>query len=290
MLRLDPSDYRDIVHRALDEDVRGGDITTAATVGAAQQARGVFLAKADCVVAGLDVAFEAFRQVADGEKASPPACSAVKCDGDGCLVGDVIAHVKGSARTLLVGERTALNFLQRLSGVATRARRFVEASGGRIAVLDTRKTTPTLRALEKYAVRAGGATNHRSGLYDAFLIKDNHIRLAGGVRAAVERARAHIPGMPVEVEAERLEQVDEALAARADVILLDNMSTADIGEAVRRARGRAKIEISGGVTLERIPELAATGADFVSVGALTHSAPAVDISFEIEPIGQEGHT
>jgi len=284
MLRLDPSDYRDSVRRALEEDVRGGDITTTATVGAAQQARGVFLAKADCVVAGLDVAFEAFRQVAEGERAPAPACVAVKRDGDACQAGEVLAEVTGSARTLLVGERTALNFLQRLSGVATRARRFVEAGGGRIAILDTRKTTPTLRALEKYAVRAGGATNHRSGLYDAFLIKDNHIRLAGGLRTAVERARAHVPGMPVEVEAERLEQVDEALVARADVILLDNMSTADIGEAVQRARGRAKIEISGGVTLERIPELAATGADFVSVGALTHSAPAVDISFEIEPI------
>ena len=284
MLRLDPSDYRDSVRRALEEDVRGGDITTTATVGAAQQARGVFLAKADCVVAGLDVAFEAFRQVAEGERAPAPACVAVKRDGDACQAGEVLAEVTGSARTLLVGERTALNFLQRLSGVATRARRFVEAGGGRIAILDTRKTTPTLRALEKYAVRVGGATNHRSGLYDAFLIKDNHIRLAGGLRTAVERARAHVPGMPVEVEAERLEQVDEALVARADVILLDNMSTADIGEAVQRARGRAKIEISGGVTLERIPELAATGADFVSVGALTHSAPAVDISFEIEPI------
>jgi nicotinate-nucleotide pyrophosphorylase (carboxylating) len=284
MLRLDPSDYRDSVRRALEEDVRGGDVTTTATVGAAQQARGVFLAKADCVVAGLEVAFEAFRQVAEGDTAPAPACVAVKHDGDACLAGDVLAEVTGTARTLLVGERTALNFLQRMSGVATLARRFVEAGSGRITILDTRKTTPTLRALEKYAVRAGGATNHRSGLYDAFLIKDNHIRLAGGLRIAVERARARVPGMPVEVEAERLEQVDDALAARADVILLDNMSTADIGEAVRHARGRAKIEISGGVTLERIPELAATGADFVSVGALTHSAPAIDISFEIEPI------
>jgi nicotinate-nucleotide pyrophosphorylase (carboxylating) len=174
--------------------------------------------------------------------------------------------------------------LQRLSGIATRARRFVDAAGGRIVVLDTRKTTPTLRALEKYAVRAGGASNYRSGLYDALLIKDNHIRLGGGVGAAVAHAREHQPDLRVEVEAQTLEEVDQALAAGADIILVDNMATVDIRRAVERARGRAKIEISGGVTLERMPELAATGADFVSVGALTHSAPAVDISFEIEPL------
>ena len=284
MRPLDPSDYRDIVRRALEEDVRDGDITTLATVAPAQRARGVFLAKADCVVAGLDVAFEAFRQVAGSENATEPVVEVAKRDGDACRCGDTIAAVIGSARTLLVGERTALNFLQRLSGVATRARLFVEAAGGRITILDTRKTTPTLRALEKYAVRAGGATNHRAGLYDAFLIKDNHIRLAGGVQAAIAHARANRPGMPIEIEAERLDQVDEALAAGSNIILVDNMSTANITEAVRRAKGRATIEISGGVTLDRIPELAATGADFVSVGALTHSAPAIDISFEIEPI------
>jgi len=276
---LDPSQYRDLVRRALEEDVRSGDITTEATVEARQRARGTFLAKADCVLAGVDVAFEAFRQLDPGV-----SCEAHRHDGDACAAGDHIASVVGSARALLVGERTALNFLQRLSGVATRARAFVAASGGGITVLDTRKTTPTLRALEKYAVRAGGGMNHRAGLFDAFLIKDNHIRLAGGVKAAVDRARSHRPGMPVEIEAERLDQVDDALAAGADMILVDNMSTADIREAVARARGRARIEISGGVTLDRIRELAATGADFVSVGALTHSAPAVDISFEIEPV------
>ncbi|HMD35218.1 MAG TPA: carboxylating nicotinate-nucleotide diphosphorylase [Vicinamibacterales bacterium] len=174
--------------------------------------------------------------------------------------------------------------LQRLSGIATMTRRFVDASGGRITVLDTRKTTPTLRALEKYAVRAGGGTNHRVGLFDAILIKDNHVRLAGGVAAAIARARADHSDLVVEVEAQTLAELDEALAAKADVVLVDNMSTRDIRTAVARARGRAKIEISGGVTLERIPELAATGADYVSVGALTHSAPAVDISFEIEPL------
>ena len=284
MLFLEPLDqslYRDIVRRALDEDLRDGDITTDATVAAAQMARGVFLVKADCVLAGLEVAFEAFRQIEPGVRTK-----ARKRDGDWCRAGaqnGEIAEVFGTARALVVGERTALNFLQRLSGIATRARRFVEAGGGAITILDTRKTTPTLRVLEKYAVRAGGASNHRAGLFDAILIKDNHINLAGGVTAAVERARAHRPGMPVEIEAETLGQVDEALAAGAETILVDNMSTADIRDAVARAKGRARIEISGGVTLERIPELAATGADCVSVGALTHSAPAIDISFEIEP-------
>jgi nicotinate-nucleotide pyrophosphorylase (carboxylating) len=276
---LDPQSYRDIVRRALDEDLgAAGDITTNATVPAGARARGVFLVKADCVLAGLDVAVEAFRIL------EPAVQVAIhKGDGERCAPGDVVAEVTGDARTLLVGERTALNFLQRLSGIATEARRFVDAAGGRITVLDTRKTTPGLRVLEKYAVRAGGATNHRVGLFDALLIKDNHIRLAGCLADAVSKARAHQPGLAVEVEAETLDQVDEALVAGADIILADNMRTSDIREAVRRATGRAKIEISGGVTLDRIPELAATGADYVSAGALTHSAPAVDISFEIEP-------
>jgi nicotinate-nucleotide pyrophosphorylase (carboxylating) len=277
VIPLDPAEYRDLVRRALDEDVGTGDITTEAIVPAAARARGVFLVKAACVVAGLDVAFEAFRQI-------DPSVIVVarRRDGDRCQPGEEIAEVRGSARALLVGERTALNFLQRLSGIATRARAFVDLTGGRITVLDTRKTTPLLRGLEKYAVRAGGASNHRAGLFDAILIKDNHVRIAGGAGAAVARAQARQAGRPVEVEAETLAQVEEALAAGANTILVDNMSTPDIRAAVARARGRAAIEISGGVTLERLPELAATGADFVSVGALTHSAPAIDISFEIE--------
>ena len=224
---LDPGLYRDIVRRALDEDVGTGDVTTAATVSPSQRARGVFLVKADCVLAGLDVAFEAFRQL-------DPAVTvtARRQDGDRCRAGEEIAEVTGSAAALLTAERTALNFLQRLSGIATRARQFVDAAGGRITVLDTRKTTPTLRVLEKYAVRAGGATNHRTGLYDAVLIKDNHIRLAGGVTAAVERTRRHRPDMPIEIEAQSLAQVDEALAAGADTILLDNLSSR------RDSRGR----------------------------------------------------
>jgi len=276
---LDPSCYREIVRRALDEDVGDGDITTNATVDVSLTARGVFLAKAACIVAGLDVAIEAFRQL-------DPAVQVAVATADGAAArpGDELATVVGSARALLVGERTALNLLQRLSGIATRTRRFVDAAAGRITILDTRKTTPLLRALEKYAVRVGGATNHRIGLFDAILIKDNHVRLAGGVTAAIERARQAQPRLPIEVEAQTLADVDEALAAAVDTILVDNMTTDEVREGVERARGRARIEISGGVTLERIAELAATGADFVSVGALTHSAPAVDISFEIERV------
>jgi len=276
---LDLADYREIVRRALVEDIGTGDVTTNSTVPESQRAHGVFLVKSDCVLAGLDVAFESFRQV------DPTVTiSTRKYDGDTCRAGDIVADVVGPARALLTGERTALNFLQRLCGIATEARRYVTAAGGRITILDTRKTTPMLRALEKYAVRVGGATNHRVGLFDAVLIKDNHVRLAGGVEAAVERARRDAGGMPIEVEAQSLAEVDEALAVGADTILLDNMTTADIRDAVVRARGRAATEISGGVTLERIAELAVTGADSVSVGALTHSVRAADISFEIEPL------
>jgi nicotinate-nucleotide pyrophosphorylase (carboxylating) len=275
---LDPSDYRDIVRRALAEDVGGGDITTAATVRSDQRARGVFVVKADCVLAGLDVALEAFRQLDRGIEVTLR-----RLDGERCRAGEEIGGLDGPASALLIGERTALNFLQRLSGIATRTRQFVDAAGGRIVVLDTRKTTPTLRRLEKYAVRAGGGTNHRTGLFDAVLVKDNHIRLAGGVAAAMACVRMHHVG-PIEVEAQDMNQLDEALAAGAESVLVDNMSIDEIREAVVRARGRARVEISGGVTLDRIPGLAATGADYVSVGALTHSAPAVDISFEIEPL------
>lgn len=279
MRRLSPDDYREIVRRALAEDVGTGDVTTDATVPAGQRARGVLLAKSECVVAGLDAALEAFRQIEPDVQVS-----IAHADGSRVAPGTAIGEVRGRARTLLVAERTALNILQRLSGIATLTRRFVEASGGRITVLDTRKTTPTLRVLEKYAVTAGGGTNHRLGLFDAILIKDNHIRLAGGVGPAVQQTRARHPGLQVEVEAQTLDEVTEALDARADIVLLDNMSTAQIRAAVARAHGRSKTEISGGVTLERMGELATTGADFVSVGALTHSAPAADISFEIEPL------
>jgi nicotinate-nucleotide pyrophosphorylase (carboxylating) len=274
---LDPTLYRDLVRRALEEDVSTGDITTLGTIAPGQRAKAIVLAKSACVIAGLDVACETFRQV-DGDV----AIAVHHPDGSACPSGTTVAELRGRAAGLLTAERTALNFMQRLSGTATLAHRFVEAAG-RMTVLDTRKTTPLLRPLEKYAVRAGGAVNHRYGLADGILIKDNHVRLAGGVVEAVARMRKANRGLAIEVEAQSLEQVDAALEAGADIVLLDNLSTLELMEAVRRCRGRAKTEISGGVTLARMPELVATGADFVSVGALTHSAPAADLSFEIEP-------
>jgi nicotinate-nucleotide pyrophosphorylase (carboxylating) len=275
---LEPGTYREIVRRALAEDLGWGDVTTEGTVRADQRAHGAIIAKCSCVIAGVDVALEAFRQL-------DPAIAAqtVMADGSLCEPGDIVATLQGSAATMLTAERTALNFLQRLSGIATLTRAFVDAAGGRITVLDTRKTTPTLRLLEKYAVRAGGGNNHRGGLDDGILIKDNHVRLAGGVREAVRRMKEAGQEMPIEVEAQSLEEVDAAIAAGADIILLDNLSIAELRDAVRRVGGRAKTEISGGVSLDRIPELAATGADYVSVGALTHSAPSADLSFELEP-------
>ena len=276
---LDPGVYREIVRRALAEDVGSGDVTTEAVIDRDQMARGVLLSKSSCVIAGLDIASEAFRQL------DPRVGIEVRCtDGDRCDPATVVAEYRGRASALLTAERTALNFLQRLSGIATLTRQFVEAAGGKVVVLDTRKTTPLLRALEKYAVRAGGGVNHRWGLDTGVLIKDNHVRLAGGVEQAVTLMRRAGLEMPTEVEAQTLDEVDEALRAGAEIVLLDNLSTPDIVEAVTRCRGRARTEISGGVTLARMPELAAAGADYISVGALTHSSPAVDLSFELEAI------
>jgi nicotinate-nucleotide pyrophosphorylase (carboxylating) len=273
-----PADsYRSLIRAALAEDVGSGDITTEATVPAEAAARGILLAKSPLVVAGLDIAGAVF-QMLDGTVTLTRRVN----DGTQCEPGSVLAEVTGPARALLTGERVALNFVQRLSGIATLTRRFVRVSDGRITILDTRKTTPTLRVLEKYAVRVGGGQNHRFGLYDAFLIKDNHVRLAGGIGPAIARARALKPDLPVEVEAQSLQEVDEALAAGVETLLVDNLPPEEVREAVRRTRGRARVEISGGVTLDRIEALASTGADCVSVGALTHSAPAADISFEIE--------
>jgi nicotinate-nucleotide pyrophosphorylase (carboxylating) len=276
---LDPGTYRELVRRALAEDFGWGDVTTEAVVDRDQKARGVIVAKCTCVLAGLAVAAEAFRQL-------DPAAHVTmnRADGQLCEPGTEVVEIRGHAAALLTAERTALNFLQRLCGIATLTRQFVDAADDRITVLDTRKTTPIFRALEKYAVRAGGGVNHRSGLDDGILIKDNHIRLAGGVGAAVTAMRKANREMPTEVEAQSLAQVHEALDAGAEIILLDNLSTEEIVDAVKRCRGRAKTEISGGVTLQRMRELAATGADYVSVGALTHSAPAADLSFEIEPL------
>jgi nicotinate-nucleotide pyrophosphorylase (carboxylating) len=274
---LDPALYRETVRRALAEDLGWGDVTTEKTVDPSLHARGVILAKSDCVIAGLDVAAETFRQLDPAVVFSQRAN-----DAERCAIGAIVAEVSGSAAAMLTAERTALNFLQRLSGIATLTRRYVDAAGGSITILDTRKTTPTLRALEKYAVRAGGGTNHRGGLDDGILIKDNHIRLGGGVAEVVRKMKAAGQEMPIEIEAQSLEQVDQAVAAGADIILVDNLPLEEVREAVRRIAGRAKVELSGGVTLDRVPELARTGAHYVSIGALTHSAPAADLSFELE--------
>ena len=276
---LDPALYRETVRRALAEDLGWGDLTTDGTIGEKQRARGVLLAKSQLVVAGLDIALEAFMQLDPGAKLTRK-----HRDSDRVEAGTVIAEISGYAAPLLTAERTALNFLQQLSGIATVTRKFVDAAAGRATILDTRKTPPTLRALVKYAVRCGGGTNHRSGLDDGLMIKDNHIRLAESIKAAVVALREAGHDMPIEVEAQSLAQVDEALGAGVDILMIDNMSMDDMREAIRRARGRAKVEISGGVTLDRVAELAALGAEYISVGALTHSAPAADISFELERV------
>ena len=269
------------VERALEEDAAYEDLTSRLTVEEGTHARASAIAKSTLVAAGLEAFAAAFRRVdpavvvdllvADGARAQP---------------GDVLARVEGSARALLAAERVALNFLQRLSGVATLTRRYVEAvpSGCRTRILDTRKTTPGLRALERYAVRCGGGFNHRHDLAGGILIKDNHVAACGGsVAAAVRRARAGAgPTQEVEVEVSTLEQLDEALAAGARAVLLDNMTPAQVAEAARRAAGRATLEVSGGVRIEQVAEFARAGVDFISVGALTHSAPAVDISLELE--------
>ncbi len=273
----------EVVARALAEDVGEGDVTTAATVPEQIRARALITQKAPGVIFGLDVAIEAFRALDPDvvvDRAAP--------EGVWRETGPVLV-LEGSARGLLTAERTALNFLQRLSGVATMAARCVHAVAGSGAViLDTRKTTPGLRALEKAAVAAGGATNHRFGLFDAILIKENHAALAGGVGEAVRRAREYAPELPLEVECRSLAEVDEALAAGAGRagfrILLDNMSVAELRHAVRHVAGRAELEASGGVTLETLREIAGSGVNFISVGALTHSAPALDLSLLLERI------
>jgi nicotinate-nucleotide pyrophosphorylase (carboxylating) len=278
--QLRAPDCDDLIRRALAEDVGAGDVTTRATVPDGVKGAGELLAKCDLVVAGLDVARRTFEAAAAG---SPLVFTPLVEEGAEVPAGAVLARVEGEAAVLLTAERTALNLLQRMCGIATNTRRYVREAAGRITILDTRKTTPLLRALEKYAVRAGGGTNHRFGLFDRVLIKDNHVRLAGGVARAVGRARAQAPGLTIEVEAQTVDEAGQAADAGADIVLLDNLSTADIRRAVALVAGRARTEISGGVTLGRIAELATTGADFVSVGALTHSVVSSDISFEIAP-------
>lgn len=267
---------KEIVRLALEEDIGSGDITSRACVPETREAFGRFLAREPLVVAGLGLLDEIYT-LRGGVK----ELVLLHSDGDRAGNGDILATVRGRARTLLECERVALNFLQRLSGVATMARRFVEAVAGTdCEVLDTRKTTPGMRRLEKQAAAAGGIVNHRMGLYDAILIKNNHIAAAGGVREAIERAGA--TGLPVEIEVRTKAELSEAIECGASHLLLDNLSPEEAAEWVREIRGRAMVELSGGITLENVAVYARTGADFVSSGAITHSARAVDISFRLE--------
>jgi nicotinate-nucleotide pyrophosphorylase (carboxylating) len=265
-----------LVDLALEEDLSLGDATSEATIDAAAAGEGRFLATEDLVLAGTLVATRVFERLG-------AECRFDRPDGARAARGDWVGSARGPLRALLAAERTALNFLQRLSGVATGTRRCVEALGpGRTRLLDTRKTTPGWRLLEKAAVRAGGGGNHRLSLGDGVLIKDNHVVACGGVAPAVRAARARGNAMlRVEVEITSPAQLEEAIGAGADIVLLDNMDDAQVAEAVRRAAGRVLLEASGNMSLERLPRIAATQVDFVSMGALTHSARAVDLSFEI---------
>jgi nicotinate-nucleotide pyrophosphorylase (carboxylating) len=272
---------RDQIHAWLAEDVGYGDITTETTIPEGQHLKAVIHVKEDGIVAGLPVARLVFDVI-------DPTLSfrALASDGDRVAKGTVIAEVEGSTHSLLTGERLALNLMQRMSGIATKTRTFVEALDGLpVRLVDTRKTTPGHRLLEKYAVRIGGGANHRFGLYDAVMIKDNHIKAAGGIREAVESARARIPHtMKIEVEAESLEQVKQALDSGADIIMLDNMAAPMMTEAVGIIKSRAPyviVEASGGVRLETVRGIAACGVDVISVGALTYSFNALDISLDL---------
>jgi nicotinate-nucleotide pyrophosphorylase (carboxylating) len=269
---------RDVVRLALEEDIGSGDVTTQACVPDSQRAHGRFLAREPLVAAGLGLLQEIY-----AERGGVDELNVLRRDGDCVSSGEILATVSGRARTLLECERVALNFLQRLSGVASLARRYAEAvAGTRCRVLDTRKTTPGLRALEKQAAAAGGIVNHRQGLFDAILIKNNHIAAAGGVRPAIERARSS--GLPIEIEVRTRAELQEALDAGAHHLLLDNLSSDEAAEWIRAIAGRAKVELSGRITLENVRAYAETGADFVSCGTITHSARAVDISFRLELI------
>jgi len=268
-----------IIENALAEDIHTGDITTLAVVPERRKARARLTAKEPLVLAGMEAATRVFQLLDPRIRVTPRFA-----DGDLLESGVIIAEILGDAASLLQGERVALNILQRMCGVATLTARYVAAiEGTKARVVDTRKTTPGLRILEKYAVRVGGGINHRTGLYDGVLIKENHIAAAGGITEAIARARAYIPHtMKIEVETETLAEVAEALTAGAEIIMLDNMDTAAMREAVAMIAGRALVEASGGVNLETVREIAETGVDIISVGALTHSARAMDISMLME--------
>jgi len=266
-----------IVRAALAEDIGAGDITTESVISAEQRAEAVLLAKEPCVVAGLPLVEAVFSELDRSVH-----LKRVADEGDVMEPGQRVCRLDGPARAMLTGERTALNFLQRLSGIATLTRQFVEAvAGTKTKILDTRKTTPTLRALEKYAVAVGGGENHRMGLFDAVMIKDNHRALLSKLGDVVAAARKNYPRTPIIIEADTLAQVEEALAAGADHILLDNMTTSELRDAVTLVAGHAKTEASGGIRLSNVREIAETGVDYISIGALTHSARSVDLSLEM---------
>jgi nicotinate-nucleotide pyrophosphorylase (carboxylating) len=277
---LDPQRVLAAVVDAVTEDLPGEDVTSAATLDASQQAWADLVARGDGVVAGLAVAEVVFRHVV-GPQVEVKRQAA---DGDRVTRDDVLLSVRGPVPALLTAERTALNFLCHLSGVATATARWVDALAGTgTRVRDTRKTTPGFRALEKYAVRCGGGVNHRATLSDMALVKDNHVLAAGGVVPAYDAVRARYPGLPVQVEVTTLDQLRELLDVGAPEILLDNMTTAQMAEAVQIAGGRARLEASGGLTLARAAEVAGTGVDYIAVGALTHSAPVLDIAMDLRP-------
>ena len=280
---LDPAAVADFIAAALAEDLAGGaDVTTAATVAAGATGRGDLVARSSGVVAGLPVAAAVFALVPVGAAGAELAVTALAADGDRVAAGQPVLRVTGLVGPILTAERTALNLLCHLSGIATLTRQWADAiAGTRARVRDTRKTTPGLRALEKYAVRCGGGLNHRMSLSDAALIKDNHVAAAGSVAAAFAAVRSQLPGLPVEVECDTLDQVAEALAVGADEILLDNFTVPEMAEAVALTGGRARLEASGGLTLASVRPAAETGVDYLAVGALTHSAPALDIGLDL---------
>jgi len=277
---LDPAIIREAAARALGEDRGPADITTLACVKPEIQARARIFAKESCVLAGLPVAEQVFREQDVALVLTPHVQ-----DGQFLKAGDTVLEIQGSAASILTAERSALNFIQQLSGVATNTRLFVEAiAGTKAQILDTRKTVPGLRALQKYAVRCGGGTNHRFGLYDRFLIKDNHLALMGTgntLAQAILAARALDPEAVLEVEVDRLEQIPEVISHGVDLILLDNMTTGQMRACVALIAGQVMTEASGNMTLERVHEVAETGVDFISVGALTHTVQAVDFSLEM---------
>jgi nicotinate-nucleotide pyrophosphorylase (carboxylating) len=270
---------RHLIQAAIEEDIGRGDITTEATIAEQVTSQARVIAKQEIVLAGIDVFAEVYAAL---DRAV--LLKLLYKDGDALSAGAVIADLEGPARSLLAGERVALNFLQRLSGIATLTRQYVNAVRGYdVEIVDTRKTTPGWRVLEKYAVRVGGGKNHRHDLGDGVLIKDNHIVAAGGIRQAVEMARKHSHHLlKIEVEVEALEQVEEALQAGAEVIMFDNMSPTMLAEGVKMIGGRAIIEASGGISLESVINVARTGVDLISVGRLTHSAPSADIHVEFD--------